>query len=462
MQTPETEFAHCGDIQIAYQVYGSGPVEMVVCGGPAGHIEAYWEEPLVHNWYERMGAFARVATFDRRGTGASDSAEGPPTDAQYMEDLLAVIDACGFERPALVGAVEASRMCALFAATHPERVSALVLIDTAASGRQVLEDDRVRLLRDLIETRWGKGEIITLYAPSMADNVRFRRWFARLERLSVSPRGARQILDQILQSDVSDALPAITCPTLVIHHRENTLVPVELGREVAGAIPDARFVTVAGQDSMAWLGDADALAGEVEEFLTGSRTQISRTQLAAILFTDIVGSTKLAAELHHEQWQRLLGEHDELVRREIELAGGAVVKAIGDGFLATFATPDQAVAAADRALGAVGPLGLELRAGIHVGGVERVGEDVRGVAVHIAARVSELARPGQILVSETVRGILIDSALRFDMAGEERLRGVPGEWRLYALGPARPREPGGAEDAERVRLPPTRRMSPRR
>src|SRR5947209_10812518 len=187
MQVPETEFVHCGDIQIAYQVYGSGPVELVVCGGPAGHIEVFWEEPAVHRWYERLGRFARVAIFDRRGTGVSDSSALPPTDTQYLEDLGAVIEACGFRRPALVGAVEASRMSALFAATYPDRVSALVLIDTAARGRDVLHDDQVAMLAGLIERRWGKGELISLYAPSMIGNESFRRWFGRLERLSVNP-----------------------------------------------------------------------------------------------------------------------------------------------------------------------------------------------------------------------------------------------------------------------------------
>lgn len=439
MQVPDTEFAHCGDIQIAYQVYGSGPEELVICAGPAGHVEAYWEEPLVHKWYQRIGLFARVATFDRRGTGASDSGEDPPTDAQYMEDLAAVIAACGFERPALIGAVEASRMCALFAATHPERISALVLIDTAAAGRQVLGEDQVRWLTEVIDARWGKGDITALYAPSMVENERFRRWFARMERLSVSPHGARQILELALQSDVTEALPRIKCPTLVLHHRENTLVPIKLGRAVADAIPGARFVAVAGQDSMAWLGDADAVVGEIEEFLTGSRTPGPGSQLATIMFTDIAGSTELAAQLHPERWQRLLGEHDQLVRREIELTGGVPIKATGDGFLATFDTPDQAVRAAEEAMRATLPLGMELRAGIHVGAVEKIANDVRGIAVHIAARICELASAGQVLVSGTVKDILIDSDLPLTATADVRLRGVPGEWKLYELQPAKSR-----------------------
>jgi class 3 adenylate cyclase len=433
MQIPDTEFAHCGDIQIAYQVYGSGTVEVVICGGPAGHVDAYWDEPLAHRWYERIGTFARVATFDRRGTGASDAASAPPTDYQYMDDLKAVIDSCGFQRPALIGAVEASRMCALFAANYPERVSSLVLIDTAAAGRDVLGEEQVEWLTQVIEDRWGKGEITALYAPSMADNESFRRWIGRMERLAVSPRGARQILDGALESDVTEALPMITCPTLVLHHRENTLVPAQLGRDVATRIADARFVEVAGRDSMAWLGDANAILGEIEEFLTGSRTAHAGNQLAAILFTDIVGSTELATRLHHEQWGQLLREHDQLVRREIELAGGIVVNTTGDGFLATFDTPDQAICAARGAIQAARALSMQVRAGVHVGTIERLPDDVHGIAVHIAARIRDLATAGQVLVSSTVKDILVDTGVPLDVARTTRLRGVPDSWTLYEL-----------------------------
>lgn len=433
MQAPETEFAHCGDIQIAYQLYGSGPAELVVLGGPAGHVEAYWELPPIHKWYERLGTFARVATFDRRGTGASDSGQEAPSDDVYMQDLATVIEACGFRRPALVGAVEASRLCACFAAAHPEKVSALVLIDTSASGREVLGEDRVQQLTELIETRWGKGEISSIYAPSVAGDESFHRWFARIERLAVTPSGARQILEVALRSDVTDALPRIRCPTLVIHHRENLFVPIGLGRAVAEAIPNARFVAVDGQDSMVWLGDSDAILGEIEEFLTGSRSPQRTIKLEAILFTDMVGSTELATRVHHKEWQRLLDEHDELLRREIALGGGTVIKATGDGFLATFETPHDAVGTAEQAMRAVAPLGLVLRAGVHVGTVEHLQDDVRGLAVNIAARICELAGDRQVLVSATARDILMDSEVSLEEVSEERLKGVPGKWRLYGV-----------------------------
>jgi class 3 adenylate cyclase len=324
-------------------------------------------------------------------------------------------------------------MSALFAATHPDRVSALVLIDAAARGRDTIGDHQAERLTELIEHRWGKGELTSLYAPSMVGNDRFRRWFGRLERLSVRPHDAEQILELMRESDVSEALPKIKCPTLVIHHRDNSLVPLALGQAVAAAIPDARFTTVAGADSMAWLGDADALIGEVEEFLTGSRTPAPCNELRVIMFTDIVGSTELAARLHHEQWQRLLAEHYDFLRREIQLGGGQAVKAMGDGFLATFTDPEQAVRAASEVVRSSPSLGLDVRVGIHVGAVETSADDVRGIAVHIAARICEQADRGQILVSRTVKDILVDSEVPLEPVSEAPLRGVPGRWSLYEV-----------------------------
>jgi class 3 adenylate cyclase len=254
-----------------------------------------------------------------------------------------------------------------------------------------------------------------------------------MERLSVSPHGARQILELTRESDISDALPRITCPTLVIHHRENALVPVELGERVASSIPGARFVTVDGEDSMAWLGDADALIGEIEEFLTGARSPAPCNELKAIAFTDIVGSTELAARMHHRDWQRLLFEHYKFLEREVELHGGRVVKAMGDGFLVTFPEPEPAVRAARQIVQAGTSMGLEVRAGIHVGAVEALPDDVRGIAVHIAARICEQADRRQVLVSGTVKDILVDSEIRLRRVAEPSLRGVPGRWPLYEV-----------------------------
>jgi class 3 adenylate cyclase len=434
VQTPDTEYARAGDIRIAYHLFGEGPTPIVWSGGPAGHIEVFWEEPSVQRWNERLASFGRVAMFDRRGTGASDPADGPPTLEQYGEDLLAVMDACGFERAAVLGGSEAGRMAAQFAAEHPERVSALVLTGVSAKGAAVLEPGLVEALEQIIESSWGRGDIVRLYAPSMVGDERFQRWAGRLERHSVSPRGARDILRISIESDITEALPRIAAPTLVLHRRDDALVPVAAGREVAEAIPGARFVELEGVDNMGWVGDADAVLDEMEEFLTGRLTARRRGRaLATVLFTDIVGSTELAARLSDRRWRDLLGEHDRMVRREIERAAGSVVKSTGDGFLATFASPTDGVRAARAAAEAVRGLGLTIRAGVHTGEVELMDGDVGGLAVHIAARIAALAEPEEVLVSGTVRDILVGSGLRLEPRGRHVLKGVPDEWPVFGL-----------------------------
>jgi pimeloyl-ACP methyl ester carboxylesterase len=434
MQIPETQYARAGDVRIAYQVFGSGPIEVVASGGPAGHVEILWEEPLVRRWNERMGSFARVAIFDRRGTGASDSGDGPPTLEQHAEDLEAVMDACGFERPVLIGGSEGGRMSALFAATRPERVSKLIMTGASARGAAVLQPDIVGVLEELIDNSWGKGELVGIYAPSMAEDERFRRWMARLERNAVSPRGARAIISLSVNSDITEMLPRIQAPTLVLHRRDDTLVPLEEGRRLAEAIPGARLVVLPGRDNMGWVGDADALLDEVEEFLTGRRgARAAERALGTVLFTDIVGSTQMAARLSDRRWRDLLGEHHELVAREVERAGGRVVKTIGDGVLARFGSPAGALRAAPAAMDALAPLGVRLRAGVHTGEIELLGDDVGGLAVHIGARVAANAQPGEVWVTGTVRDILIGSGLLFAPRGTHDLKGVPGEWPLFSL-----------------------------
>ncbi len=434
MQIPDTQFARAGDVRIAYQVFGSGPVESVSSGGPAGHIEILWEEPLVRRYFERLGTFARVAIFDRRGTGASDPGPSPPTLEQYTHDLEAVIDACGFERPVVMGGSESGRMCILFAARHPERVDKLVLTGVSASGPAVGRPDVIEALEDVIENAWGEGRLVDVYAPSMANDERFRRWGGRLERNSVSPRGARDILRVAFESDVTDVLDQIQAPTLVLHRRDDTLTPVEEGRKLAAAIPGARFVEVPGRDSMGWVGDIDSLLDATEEFLTGRRGQRAAERvLGTVLFTDICGSTQIAAALSDRRWRDLLTEHHHKVGAEVERAGGRVIKTLGDGVLATFASPADALRAAPAAMEAVEPLGMRLRAGAHTGEIELLGDDVGGLAVHIGARVAAEAQPGEVWVTNTIKDILIGSGLRFEPRGTHDLKGVPGEWPLYAL-----------------------------
>jgi pimeloyl-ACP methyl ester carboxylesterase len=434
MQVPDTEYARAGDIRVAYQVFGSGPVEAVIAGGPAGHVEVYWEEPLVRRYFERIGTFARLAMFDRRGTGASDPGEGPPTLEQYTEDLEAVIDACGFERPALIGGAESGRMCALFAARRPERVSKLVLTGVSATGAATMPPERVEAIEEMIESAWGKGQVVSLYAPSMENDERFRHWVARMERNAVSPRGAHEIVRLIVDSDIRDALPRIKAPTLVIHRRDDTLTPLEEGRKLAEAIPGARFLVVPGQDSMGWVGDTEPMLDATEEFLTGRRgVRQSERVLGTVLFTDICGSTELAASLSDHRWRDLLTEHHEKVELEVEREGGRVIKTLGDGVLATFESPAGAMRAAPAAIEAVERLGMRLRAGAHTGEIELLGDDVGGLAVHIGARVAANAQPGEVWVTGTIKDILIGSGMRFEPRGTHDLRGVPGEWPLYAL-----------------------------
>jgi class 3 adenylate cyclase len=289
-------------------------------------------------------------------------------------------------------------------------------------------------LGDLIENSWGKGELVSFYAPSMAGDERFRRWAARLERNSVSPQGARQILRIGAESDIRDVLPRIKAPTLVLHRRDDTFVPLSEAEELAAGIPDARLVVVEGRDNMGWVGDQESLLDETEEFLTGTRAERPAERvLSTVLFTDIVGSTDLAARLSDSRWRDLLAEHDRLLREEIESCDGRVIKSTGDGVLATFDRPAQAVRAARGAIDAVAGLGVRVRAGVHTGEVEVLEDDVGGLAVHIGARIVDMAEPEQVLVSGTVGGILVGSGLRFTAEGTHRLRGVPGEWPLYAL-----------------------------
>lgn len=435
MQIPEIQYARAGEVRIAYQVFGEGPVDVVVAGGPAGHLEILWEEPVIVRWFERMASFARVAIFDRRGTGASDPGDGPPTLEHYLADVDAVIDACGFVRPALSGGAEGGAMLALYAARRPERVSALVLADTGARDTVAQTPEMTAQIEELIDEHWGKGGIVALYAPSMAGDERFMRWAARLERNAVSPRGARELMRLAQQMDLREDLPLIQAPTLILHRRDDALVPVQEGRELAELIPNARLVEVEGRDTMTWVGDTSVMLDETEEFLTGRRVQrpVER-ELATIVFTDICGSTELAARLTDARWRDLLAEHDRLVAREVERGGGRVVKSIGDGVLATFASPGGAVRAARAAIEAVAPLGLRIRAGLHTGEIELLErEDVGGIAVNIGARVVDLAPPGAVLVSSTVKDILVGSGLAFEDHGDHELRGVPGAWSLYAL-----------------------------
>ena len=434
IERPPTRFARSGEASIAYQVLGEGPLDLIVVGGPSSHLDMEWEEPSTVRCFERLARFARLVRFDRRGTGLSDPIGGPLTLEQQMDDLSAVMDAAGLKHVALMGAVEAG-VCAMYAATYPERVSALILLNVAVAGSHVISDDRRAEMFDVIENHWGEGRFIAIFAPSRMGDSRFEEWWIRYERASASPAIARKTLDLYMSTDLRSVLPSVRVPTLVLHNRDNVLVPVELGREVASLIPDARFLEIDPGD-MFWQEANSSMFDEVEEFLTGGRRpRDAERVLATVLFTDIVASTDRAANVGDHAWRELLDRHNELVRDQLGRWRGREVKTLGDGFVATFDGPARAVRCAQAIVEAVARLGLEVRTGLHTGECELLEDDVTGIAVHIAARICAIARPGEILVSSTVNDLTVGSGLRFAERGVHALRGVPGEWRVYALVP---------------------------
>jgi class 3 adenylate cyclase len=432
---PPTRYARSGDARIAYQVTGDGPVDLVFVGGPASHLDLEWEEPTTARKLERFGSFSRLVRFDRRGTGLSDPADRPPTLEQQMDDLEAVMGAVGLERAALVGAVDGG-LAAIFTATHPERVSSLVLIGVPPSAAGFAPPDQLDRILEIVENAWGEGRLMPIFAPSRVGDRQFEDWWVRYERACTSPSMARRIIELNRRVDLGGVLPAIRVPTLVVHRAGDGLTPIELGRETAALIPGARFVMVSGTDAYGWGDEHEGSEDAIEEFLTGRRAAREPDRvLATVMFTDIVGSTDRAAEVGDREWHRLLDRHHALVRSELDHWRGMEVKTVGDGFLATFDGPARAVGCAEAIVVAVRELGLDLRAGVHTGECERADGDVSGIAVHIAARVTAMAGPGEVLVSSTVRDLVVGSNLRFADRGAHPLRGVPGEWRLYTLEP---------------------------
>ena len=433
MVAPPTRYARNGDARIAFQVLGDGPPDVVFVGGPASHLDLQWEDPTTARSRERIASYSRMIMFDRRGTGLSDPLAGPPNLDQQMDDLGAVLAAVGAERVALIGAVEAG-LCAMYAATHPHRVTALVLVNVSVAGGVILDEQSRLEILDLIENHWGEGAFISLFAPSRAGDRRFVEWWTRFERACMSPSMARQLVDLNQRADLSGVLPAISVPALVLHRRENPLVPVEAGREAAALIPGARFIEAAGTDVYYWPGADDPESDLIEEFLTGRRSQRppERT-LSTVLFTDLVGSTDRAAQLGDSAWRRLLEEHNTVVRDRLDRFRGREIKTLGDGFVATFDGPTRAVRCAQEIVGSLDTLGLATRCGLHTGECELFDGVISGIAVHIGERVCELAAEREVLVSSTVKDLVVGSALAFEDRGVHQLQGVPGEWRLYAL-----------------------------
>jgi pimeloyl-ACP methyl ester carboxylesterase len=439
---PDTRYARSGEVNIAYQVVGEGPLDLVFVSGWVSNLDLMWQEPSYARFLRRLASFSRLILFDKRGTGLSDrvpEADLPTLEAR-MDDVRAVLDAAGSERAALLGHSEGGPMCLLFAATYPERTVALVLIGTYA--RRLVGDGYPfgaepeaydSFLREIADG-WGGAVGLEARAPSLVDDTRFRTWWSDYLRMSASPGAALALTRMNGEIDVRPALETIGVPTLVVHRTGDRSLPVEGARYLAERIRGARLVELPGIDHLPFVGDQDAILDEIEEFLTGVRrgADVDRV-LATVLFTDIVGSTEWAVRLGDREWRDLLDSHHLLVRRALESWRGLEVDTAGDGFLATFDGPARAIRCACAIRDAVRGLGLEIRAGLHTGECEVHGETVAGIAVHIGARVAALAGHGEVLVSSTVRDLVAGSGIEFDERGEHELKGVPGRWRLYSV-----------------------------
>ena len=436
----QTRYADSGGVSIAYQVHGEGPLDLVFVPGFVSHLEVIWEDPTVARFFRRLASFSRLILFDKREQGLSDRTGRPPTLEESMEDLLAVLAAVGSESAAVFGISEGGPMSMLFAATHPDRVSSLVLYGTYARMARAddfplgVPDAAFDRWRELVHGEWGGPVGVDLWAPNLAGDSTFERWWSRLLRQGTSPSGAADLMDLYREMDVRGVLPAIDVPSLVLHRVGDRLVVAEHGRYLAEHIPGARYVELPGEDHLWVVGDEVRLLSEIEEFLVGRRGATeSERALATVLFTDIVGSTEKAAELGDSNWRQLLERHDAVVRRQLGLYRGREVKTMGDGFLATFDGPARAIRCAAALREEVAGLGIEVRAGIHTGEVELIGDDVGGLAVNIGARIGALADAGEVLVSSTVRELVVGSGLEFADRGVQTLKGAPGEWRLFAI-----------------------------
>jgi class 3 adenylate cyclase len=433
-------YAKSGDLNIAYIAEGDGALDLVWIPPWISQVEYLWSEGSLSAVMDRLTTFARVISFDRRGSGLSDPLSGAPTLEEQMDDVIAVMDAAGCERAAIAGTLEGGPMAVLFAATHPDRVSALVLYATFARATWApgyewawsAEERKLRM--DQLLDHWGEGWVAGSVAPSLLSDPDFVEWAGRLERLAASPSTIRRIFDLIGEFDVRDVLPSIRVPTLVMHRREDSFIKIEHSRFMAERIPGAKLVELEGGDNMFSIGDSEALLGEMEEFLTGERHEREPDRmLATVLFTDICGSTAHAAQMGDRSWRFMLERHDALFRRALERHRGREVKRTGDGFLATFDGPARAIRCASDVADAVASIGLQVRAGLHTGELEVMDGDLGGMAVHIAARVLDRAAPSEVLVSSTVKDLVVGSGIDFEERGAHELRGVPGEWQLFSV-----------------------------
>jgi pimeloyl-ACP methyl ester carboxylesterase len=441
VDTPETRYAKTADgVHIAYQVLGDGPFDLVVITGYVSNVELAWDDPEIAEFLRSLASFSRLIQFDRRGLGLSDPVQGAPTIEDRMQDVRAVMDAAGSERAALLGISEGGPMSMVFAATYPERVSALVLYGSFARMTEAdgypwgYPSETFEQFVDAKIASWGGDDTVDFFAPSRARDSEFRRRWAAFERRATSPGAYRSLMQMNADTDVRDILPSIRVPTLVLHRSDDIPIRVGNGRYLSEHIAGARFVELPGEDHFFFVGDTSRLLDEVEEFLTGRRSVHEQDRvLATVLFTDIVASTEEAARLGDTAWRKLLDFHDTLTRREVDRWRGRLVKSTGDGALATFDGPARAIRCAASLQAALRGQQVRTRAGLHTGEIELRGDDIGGIGVHIAARVEALAEPDQVLVTKTVTDLVAGSGISFADRGLHDLKGVPGSWQLFAV-----------------------------
>jgi class 3 adenylate cyclase len=437
---PQTSYAWNGGTAIAYQVLGTSGPDLLLVPGSVSHLEVLWEEPRVNRFLRRFAGFCRLIVMDPRGLGLSDRLSEIPTMEERVTDLLSVLDAAESERATLFGNADTGPSCIAAAVSHPDRVGGLILCGTYARASWDDDypwgatDEEWADFRRFVKDEWGTTVRKELIAPSMVGDTAFLEWSTTLMRLGASPRAILLLAEMTETVDVRDLLPQVSVPTLVMHRVGDRINDVGNGRYLAERIPGARWVELPGEDFWFWAGDTDAIVDEVEEFLTGRRGGAEPTRIVAtLMFTDVVGSTDRARVLGDRQWADLLEVHNARVRAELRRIGGREIDTAGDGFLASFDSPTSAITCARAVLRSVREIGVDLRIGIHTGECEVVGDKLRGIAVHIGARVASTARAGEALVSQTVKDLVAGSGIEFRDRGLHELKGVPGEWRLHAV-----------------------------
>jgi pimeloyl-ACP methyl ester carboxylesterase len=434
-------FASSGDVQVAYDVVGDGPVDIVYVQGYVSHLDVMWELPAYRSFCERLGEFARLIRFDKRGMGMSDRVPHATSWETRMDDIRAVMDATGSERAAIIGESEGGPLAMLFAAAHPERTRALIL--QGAEVRERKDEDwpwgeatpqEFEAYMETMPERFGKGLGFGRLAPSVGDVEWGREWFGKLQRNAGTPGSVAGFIRVAYEIDVRGVPQTISVPTLIYHAVGDSVCQIENARYLAAAMPHARLVERPGADHLPWFNDADTFIAELQQLLTGARSpaRVDRV-LATVLFTDIVGSTELAAQLGDRRWREVLGEHHRITREAVTQDGGREVDMAGDGVFATFDGPARAISCARRIQQGVASLGLQIRAGVHTGEVELTDDGVAGIAVNVGARVAASAGPGEVWVSDIVQQLGVGSGIEYRERGLRTLKGVPGEWRLHSV-----------------------------